>query len=191
METKQIMVVGVGGQGTLLTSRILGNMLMKMNYDVKISEVHGMSQRGGSVTTYIKYGEKVHSPTIEKGGADLILAFEKMEGYRYIEYLKIGGKMIVNEKEILPMPVIIGAAKYPENVEEKIKEKGIALSMINATGLAEKAGSVRCVNTVMLGAMSKLYSFPKEDFLSSMEEVVSEKILDMNKRAFMLGYENA
>ena len=121
METKNIMIVGVGGQGTLLASKVLGYVLLKQGFDVKVSEVHGMSQRGGSVVTYVRYGDKVYSPVIDKGEADVIISFEKLEAARWLEYLKPGGQIIVNTQEMEPMPVIIGAAKYPENLVEKMK----------------------------------------------------------------------
>lgn len=186
--TKSIMVVGVGGQGTLLTSRILGKIFLDRGYDVKVSEVHGMSQRGGSVTTYIRYGEKVSSPTIEKGGADLILAFEKLEGYRFLEYIKPGALMIVNESEILPMPVITGSAKYPEKIFEKLGEKNIRFVQVKASELAREAGSVKCVNVVLLGVMAKHYEIDKQEFVGAIRALVPERFLEMNLAAFELGY---
>ena len=137
---KSIMIVGVGGQGTLLASRLLGNALIECGYDVKVSEVHGMSQRGGSVVTYVRYGDKVYSPIIEKGEADVILAFEQLEAARWLAYLKQGGKVLVNTQQIDPMPVITGAMQYPQGLVEKIKEKGINITSIDALSLAEQAG---------------------------------------------------
>ena len=150
--TKNIMIVGVGGQGTLLASRILGNTVINEGFDVKVSEVHGMSQRGGSVVTYVKYGEKVFSPVIDKGQADIILAFEKLEAYRAMPYLKKGGKMIVNVQEIDPMPVITGAAKYPENIVEKLKEN-IDVKDVDALSLAISAGNPKAVNVVFIASI--------------------------------------
>ena len=141
MQTINIMIVGVGGQGTLLASRILGKVAIKEGYDVKVSEVHGMSQRGGSVVTYVKYGDKVYSPIIDRGEADLILAFEMLEAMRALPYLKKGGKMIANTQKMNPMPVITGAMEYPENIEEKLSAK-INLQAVDALSLAEKAGTI-------------------------------------------------
>ena len=148
-----IMIVGVGGQGTLLASRILGNLAVAEGYDVKVSEVHGMSQRGGSVVTYVKYGDKVDSPIIDEGGADLILAFEELEAYRYLPYLKKGGRIICNAQNIDPMPVITGAMKYPENITDKIKAKGVDIITVDAADIALKAGNIRTVNVVLIGVL--------------------------------------
>ena len=152
--TKNIMIVGVGGQGTLLASRILGNTVIKEGYDVKVSEVHGMSQRGGSVVTYVKYGDKVYSPIIDKGEADIILAFELLEGYRALPFLKKGGKIIVNNQQIDPMPVITGAAQYPADIEKKLSEKA-DLTILDALSLAKNAGNIKAVNVVLIGVMAK------------------------------------
>ena len=158
MDTKSIMIVGVGGQGTLLASRILGSVLGDAGYEVKVSEVHGMSQRGGSVVTYIRYGEKVYSPVIEKGQADMIVSFEQLEAARYIAYLKKGGTIITNTQKISPMPVITGAAEYPDGIIDKIKDKGINIIAVDALSAAEKAGSSRAVNVVLMGVLSKVLS---------------------------------
>ena len=149
-----IMIVGVGGQGTLLASRILGRVAIKEGYDVKVSEVHGMSQRGGSVVTYIKYGEKVYSPIIDRGEADLILAFEMLEAYRALTYLKKGGKILANNQRMNPMPVITGAMEYPSDIESKIQEK-VQLKVIDALPLAEEAGTIKAVNVVLIGFLAK------------------------------------
>lgn len=188
MASKNIMIVGVGGQGTLLASRVLGNLLVKKGYDVKVSEVHGMSQRGGSVVTYVKYGDKVHSPTIEKGCADTILAFEKLEALRYISYLKKGGKMIVNDQRIDPMPVITGAAKYPDNIIEEIKSLGIDITSFDAVNLAIKAGSAKATNIVLIGVLAKNSEIEKEEWIETIKETVPQKFLDMNLKAFEYGY---
>lgn len=181
------MIVGVGGQGTLLASRILGNIAIRGGYDVKVSEVHGMSQRGGSVVTYVKYGEKVNSPIIDKGEADIILAFETLEAYRALPWLKKGGHMIANSQQINPMPVITGAAKYPENILKKLDEK-VSLTEIDALSLAERAGSVKTVNVVLIGVLAKNMDIPYEEWIETIRETVPPKFLDMNMKAFELGY---
>ena len=185
--TTNIMIVGVGGQGTLLASRILGNTVINEGYDVKVSEVHGMSQRGGSVVTYVKYGEKVFSPVIDKGQADIILAFEKLEAYRAMPFLKKGGKMIVNVQEIDPMPVITGAAKYPENIIEKLKES-IDVKDVDALSLAQIAGNPKAVNVVLIGVMAKSTDIPYEKWVEALKSTVPEKFLEVNMKAFELGY---
>ena len=186
--TKNIMIVGVGGQGTLLASRILGNAIISQGYDVKLSEVHGMSQRGGSVVTYVKFGEKVYSPIIDMGEADIILAFEKLEAYRYLPYLKKGGKMIMNAQETAPMPVIIGAATYPEKVLDELSDKGVSIDALDALSLAEEAGSSKAVNIVLMGKAAKYFDIPYERWIAAIENTVKPKFVDMNKKAFDLGY---
>lgn len=188
MNNINIMIVGVGGQGTLLTSRILGNVGLKQNYDVKVSEVHGMSQRGGSVVTYVKMGEKVFSPLIEKGEADVILAFEELEALRWVGYLKENGKMIINEQKIDPMPVIIGKAKYPENIISGIKECYQGTQSIDALKIARQCGSTKTVNTVMIGLVAKSIDIPKAKWLEAIEEIVPAKLLESNLKAFEAGY---
>ena len=187
--TKSIMLVGVGGQGTLLASRILGSVLLSQGYDVKVSEVHGMSQRGGSVVTYIKYGEKIYSPVIEKGEADVIVAFEQLEAARWLPYLKKGGKIITNTQKIAPMPVIMGVQEYPEELIEKIKAKGVDITAVDALSLAEEAGSSRAVNVVLMGLISKTAGFPVEVWEKALEECVPAKALEINKKAFASGRE--
>ncbi len=182
-----IMIVGVGGQGTLLASRILGKVAIKEGYDVKVSEVHGMSQRGGSVVTYVKFGERVYSPIIDKGEADLILAFEILEAYRALPFLKKGGKMIANIQQMNPMPVIIGAMDYPENIEEKLLKK-IDLQAIDALSAAINAGNVKAVNVVLIGVLAKSTNIAKEVWVDAIKETVPEKFLDVNLKAFELGY---
>ena len=188
--TKSIMIVGVGGQGTLLASRILGNVAIRGGYDVKVSEVHGMSQRGGSVVTYVRYGDEVASPIIGICGADTILAFEELEAYRSLAYLKADGKLIVNTQNTAPMPVVIGAAKYPENIIEKIEKKGINTVAVDALALAKEAGSVKAVNVVLIGVMAKTSDIPKETWLEVLKETVPPKFLELNLKAFELGYNN-
>ncbi len=186
-DTKKIMIVGVGGQGTLLASRILGNAVIAMGYDVKVSEVHGMSQRGGSVVTYVKFGEKVYSPIIDQGEADIILAFELLEAYRALPYLKEGGRLIVNDQRINPMPVITGAAAYPENILEKLSAK-VSVTAVDALALAKEAGSIKAVNVVLIGLMAKNTDIPYEVWKKSVTETVPPKFLEVNLRAFDLGY---
>ena len=182
-----IMSVGVGGQGTLLASRILGCVAINEGYDVKVSEVHGMSQRGGSVVTYVKYGEKVYSPIIGKGEADIILAFELLEAYRALPYLKKGGKMIVNTQSINPMPVITGAAKYPENLEEKLS-KACSLTALDALDIAQNAGNIKAVNVVLIGVLAKSTDVSYEKWIEALKATVPEKFIDLNLKAFDMGY---
>ena len=184
---KKIMIVGVGGQGTLLASRILGNTVINEGFDVKVSEVHGMSQRGGSVVTYVKYGEKVYSPIIDKGEADIILAFELLEAYRALPFLKKGGKMIVNTQSIDPMPVITGAAEYPQNIEDKLSG-AVDTVLVDALSLAEKAGNSKAVNVVLIGVMAKASDIPYEKWIETIKTTVPPKFLDINLKAFELGY---
>ena len=186
-KTTNIMIVGVGGQGTLLASRILGNAVIRMGYDVKVSEVHGMSQRGGSVVTYVKYGEKVHSPIIDNGEADIVLAFELLEAYRALPALKTGGRLIVNDQRINPMPVITGAAKYPENIIEKLSDK-VDTTAVDALALANEAGSFKAVNVVLIGVMAKSTDIPYEIWIDTIRDTVPAKFLDVNLKAFELGY---
>lgn len=187
METKSIMIVGVGGQGTLLASRILGNAVISEGFDVKVSEVHGMSQRGGSVVTYVKFGEKVYSPVIDKGEADIILAFEELEAYRALPYLKKGGRIIVNKQKINPMPVITGAATYPSDIVKKLE--GVAkVTALSALSLAESAGSAKAVNVVLIGVLAKSTDIPYEVWVETVKSTVPEKFLDINLKAFELGY---
>ncbi len=187
MATKSIMLVGVGGQGTLLASRILGNTLLSQGYDVKVSEVHGMSQRGGSVVTYIKYGDEVYSPVIEKGEADVIISFEELEAARWLSYLKKGGKIITNTQHMSPMPVITGAMEYPADITEKIKAKNVDITALDALALANEAGSSRAVNVVLMGVLSKTMDIPAEAWKKALEECVPQKALEINRKAFALG----
>jgi len=187
METKNIMIVGVGGQGSLLASKLLGRLLLNKDYDVKVSEVHGMSQRGGSVVTYVRYGEKVYSPIIDKGEADFIVSFELLEAARWTEYLKPGGKIITNTQQINPMPVITGAAQYPAELVKKMQDTGLDVDAIDALKLAEEAGSAKAVNIVLMGRLSKWFDFSEEEWLTAIEQSVPAKFLEMNKKAFTLG----
>ena len=185
--TKNIMIVGVGGQGSLLASKLLGHLLLTEGYDVKVSEVHGMSQRGGSVVTYVRFGEKVYSPIIDKGQADFIVSFEKLEAARYVEYLKPDGRIVVNNQEIDPMPVITGAAVYPGDLVSKLEALGIGVDAMDCLALAEQAGSAKAVNIVLMGRLSKYFDIPTEKWERAIEECVPAKFLELNKKAFALG----
>ncbi len=191
METKSIMIVGVGGQGTLLASRLLGAALLSENYDVKVSEVHGMSQRGGSVVTYVKYGEEVFSPIVREGQADFILAFEQLEAARWLPFLKKGGTMIANSQKIDPMPVVTGNAQYPDGVLEAIRATGTNLVEADALSLAVEAGSPKAVNVVLIGVMASRMDLPYAVWEKAIRVTVPEKFLEMNLRAFKLGFESA
>ena len=184
------MIVGVGGQGSLLASKLLGRLLMNEGFDVKVSEVHGMSQRGGSVVTYVRYGDKVYSPVIDKGQADIIVAFELLEAARALSYLAPGGRMITNTQRIDPMPVITGAAEYPEDLVDKMMSSGAAVDAIDALSLAEEAGSSKAVNIVLMGRLSSCFPFPKDSWLKALEEVVPSRFLELNRRAFEAGAQN-
>ena len=186
--TKNIMIVGVGGQGTLLTSRILGGLPLASGFDVKISEVHGMAQRGGSVVTFVRYGDKVCEPIVEEGQADVIIAFEKLEALRYAHFLKKDGVMIVNDHEIYPMPVVIGAAKYPDEIYEKL-EKYFKIFKVDASGEALKLGNPRVFNLVVLGIAARHMDFAKEKWYEVIEKTVPPKTIEINKKAFDKGYE--
>jgi indolepyruvate ferredoxin oxidoreductase beta subunit len=189
MNDLNIMIVGVGGQGTLLASKLIGSVAEKCGYDVKVSEVHGMSQRGGSVVTYVKLGEKVYSPIIEKGGADIILAFEKLEALRWIDYLKKGGSLILNDQEIDPMPVITGKSKYPKDITERLKKTGIRLRTVNALEIAAKCGNIKTVNVVLIGLLARITDIGRDAWQKAIEEVVPQKLLDENIKAFNAGYQ--
>ncbi len=193
MSVKSILIVGVGGQGTLLASKLLGAALVAKELDVKVSEVHGMSQRGGSVITYVRYadkGETVASPIIDLGEADVILSFELLEAARYLPYLKKGGSIVTNSQRIDPMPVITGAAEYPESIAEKLESKGAKVTCIDALSLAEQAGSVKAVNVVLLGLLAKHLDISEDVWMQTIENGVPERFIEMNKKAFKLGYEN-
>ena len=189
MKTTSLMIVGVGGQGTLLASKLLGRLLVSEGYDVKVSEVHGMSQRGGSVVTYVRFGEKVYSPIVERGEADYIISFEKAEAARWFPFLKKGGKMIVNTQQIDPMPVIIGAAEYPENVIEEMIALGVDIDAIDALTPALEAGSAKAVNIVLMGRLARHFDIPREKWTAAIEQSVASKFVEMNEKAFALGYD--
>lgn len=188
MNTKNIMIVGVGGQGTLLASKLLGAVLLSKGYDVKVSEVHGMSQRGGSVVTYVRFGEKVYSPIIDKGEADVILSFELLEAARWLEYLKPGGQIIVNTQVIEPMPVITGAAAYPEDLVTKMEAAGAKVDAFDFLKIANEAGSAKAVNIALMGRLSNYYpEIPNEIWQAALEKIVPAKFLELNKKAFEAG----
>lgn len=187
METKSIMIVGVGGQGSLLASRIIGNVLLSQGYDVKVSEVHGMSQRGGSVVTYVKYGDKVYSPVIEKGEADIIVSFELLEAARWVSYLKKNGHLITSTQTLDPMPVITGNAEYPADIAEKIEALGIDIIAADALSLAKKAGNAKASNVVLMGVIASKMSFDENAWKDAIRTCVPEKFLELNLKAFDLG----
>lgn len=190
MAVTNIMIVGVGGQGTLLTSRILGGLAETAGYDVKLSEVHGMAQRGGSVVTYVRYateGEVVTEPIVEEGCADVLIAFERLEAKRYAHFLKKDGALIVNDQRIDPMPVITGAAEYPENILEELREKYSVYS-INAMEKAEELGNTRVFNTIVLGMAARHMNYSKEQWIEVIKSKVPPKTVDINLAGFEAGY---
>jgi len=189
MKTKSVMLCGVGGQGILLASDLLSKVMMKKGLDVKKSEVHGMSQRGGTVVSNVRFGEKVFSPLIGKADADIILAFEKLEGLRHIEFLKQNGVIIVNDYEIEPLPVASGLAEYPENVIGVIQNTIKDTVVLDAFSIAKKAGSARSINIVLLGVLARKLEIDKETWYNAIEERLPEKTWEINKKAFDLGYE--
>ena len=187
-DTKNIMIVGVGGQGTLLASKMLGYVLLQQGYDVKVSEVHGMSQRGGSVVTYVRYGKKVYSPVIDKGEADVIISFEKLEAARWLEFLKKDGTIITNTQEVEPMPVITGAAAYPENLIEKMQAAGAKVDAKDFLSIAQEAGSAKAVNIALMGRLSTYFpEISDEQWQDAIEKIVPPKFLDLNRKAFEAG----
>ncbi|MBQ7478619.1 MAG: indolepyruvate oxidoreductase subunit beta [Selenomonadaceae bacterium] len=187
METKNIIIVGVGGQGSLLASKILGDLLLRQGYDVKVSEVHGMSQRGGSVITYVRFGDHVYSPVVDEGEADYIVSFEILETARWLSYLKPGGQIVTNTQQIDPMPVITGAAVYPDGLVDKIKAEGIKIDAMDCLSLAREAGSPKAVNIVLLGRLSHYFSISEEAWQEALTANVPPKFLELNKKAFALG----
>ena len=186
-EVKNILLVGVGGQGTILASKILTSGLIKAGYDVKMSEIHGMSQRGGSVSTQVRYGDKVYSPIVGKGSADVIVAFEEMEALRWLDHPKIGGKMVINDYRIQPVPVNLGAAEYPEGIIDHLKEKCEVLAF-KAADVATELGNPKAMNIVLLGALVKAMGLDEIDWDAEIEANVKAKFIDLNKKAFHAGY---
>ncbi len=187
--TKNILIVGVGGQGTLLASKVMGKVFLDSGYDVKVSEVHGMSQRGGSVVTYVRYGDEVYSTLIDKGEADLLLSFEALEAARWLPYLKKDGIVIVNSQQLNPMSVVMGKAEYPDDIVGKIRATGVRLVETDALALAEEAGSSRSVNVVLLGLAAKHIGLDKQEWLDAVRATVPAKTVDVNVAAFEKGYE--
>ena len=186
-KTKGILLVGVGGQGTILASKVLSEGLMRAGYDVKMSEIHGMSQRGGSVTTHVKFGTKVYSPIINEGEADILVSFEKVEAARWLAYIKPGGALVVNEYEIHPLSVLTGAAQYPDDVLDKLKAMVPDIISFNAGRLASSLGNIRTQNIVMLGALVKSMKLENVDWLSALKDSVPPKLYDLNVKAFQAG----
>ena len=189
MNTKGIVIAGVGGQGSLLASKLLGRVLVNEGYDIKVSEVHGMSQRGGSVITYVRYGDKVYSPVVQAGEAEYIISFEKIEAARYAYLLKKGGVIITNTQRVDPMPVIIGAAEYPDNILDELTAKGVQIEAMDALTLAEEAGSSKAVNIVLMGQLAKHFHIDYDKWIDALEQTVKPKFVELNKKAFKLGYE--
>ena len=189
METKNIMIVGVGGQGTLLTSRILGGIIQAAGYDVKLSEVHGMAQRGGSVVTFVRYGDKVYEPIVEEGQADVLIAFEKLEAMRYAHFLKKDGVMIVNDQRMDPMTVVTGMAEYPENILDTLKKTYRVVS-IDAMEEAKKIGNARVFNTIIIGVAAKSMDFEKEQWMDVIAGTVPPKTVEINQKGFLVGFES-
>jgi indolepyruvate ferredoxin oxidoreductase beta subunit len=188
-DVKSILFVGVGGQGTILASKLLSEGLMKFGLDVKMSEVHGMAQRGGSVTTQVRFGSKVYSPLIEKGKADVIIAFEKSEAARYIDYLKKDGHLIVNDYEIHPVTVLIGKDKYPENLNERLKTTVYNTIIVDAAKIAEELGNIKAQNVVLLGAVIKALKLDNINWKEAIESIIPPKAIELNLRALAAGME--
>ncbi len=184
-----ILIAGVGGQGTLLASRVLGKYALLSGKDCKLSEIHGMSQRGGSVVTHVRIGDKIHSPVVWEGGADMIIAFETLEAARVKHYLKPDGILLVNEEEILPMPCIMGVAEYPQGLKEKLQAELPNAYFIKAQQTAIEAGSEKATNIVMLGSLCKLFGFDKALMKQAVEACVPAKFAQLNLTAFELGFE--
>lgn len=188
MKRINIMIVGVGGQGTLLASRVIGNVAINSSYDVKLSEIHGMAQRGGSVITNVKLAERVYSPIIEQGEADIILAFEELEALRWLDYLAADGRMIINKQQIIPLPVITGQTSYPEGIIEEIKANYKNIISIDGLSIARESGTIKAVNTVLIGLMASFLGIKKEVWVESVKEMVPERHLKANLKAFEKGY---
>lgn len=188
MSVKNIIIAGVGGQGTLLTSRILGGLALEAGYDVKLSEVHGMAQRGGSVVTYVRYGQEVAEPIVEEGMADILIAFERLEAMRFAHFLKKDGVIIANDQRIDPMPVLLGMAEYPQNIFEQL-EKKYQVYAIDAGLEAKKLGNPKVSNMIVLGIAAKNMNFSKAQWYDIIEKIVPLKTVELNKKAFDIGYE--
>jgi len=186
-QTTNILIVGVGGQGTLLSSRIVAQVAVQMGYDVKVSEVHGMAQRGGSVVTQVRYGEKIYSPIIKRGDADVILAFEKIEAARWLDYLKPDGLVIINNERVNPLPVMSGKAKYPDDIHEKVAALVKKTVVVDATDIAIQCGNIKAANVVLVGMLSQAIGLPEEEVEKAIRAIVPPKALDVNLQAFREG----
>lgn len=189
LKPMDILLVGVGGQGTILASRILSHVGQAAGYDIKVSEIHGMAQRGGSVVTQVRMREKVYSPIIEEGGADIILAFEKLEAMRYLNYVKPEGSLIVNNQEVYPVPVLAGLATYPEGITDYLKAKAKNVILLDALNIAKECGNTKATNVVLVGVLASLLHFPLENWMEALEAKVPERFIEVNKKAFQAGYE--
>lgn len=186
--TYNILIAGVGGQGTVLASKILGDVAMAAGFDVKQSEIHGMSQRGGSVVTHVKFGKKVYSPLVARGQGDVLMAFEELEGLRYLPFLKAKGRVILNLQKMLPMPVILGQSEYPEQAEQIIEAAGFLLEAAPAAQMADSLGNAKAANVVLLGILARHLDFPKEAWIKAIQDNVKARFVEMNLQAFELGY---
>ena len=184
-----VLMVGVGGQGAILASRVLAQAVEEAGYDIKVSEIHGMAQRGGSVVTQIRLGQKVYSPLITEGGADVLLAFEKLEALRLLPFLKPGGTMIINNQAIFPVPVLVGAAEYPDNIFEYISSAVPNTIVVDALDIAVKCGSSKAANVVLLGTLARNLPIERKVWDKALADRVPSKFLDVNKAAFTAGYE--
>jgi len=188
--TTNILIVGVGGQGTLLASRVLAQAAVDLGHDVKVSEVHGMAQRGGSVVSQVRYGPKVFSPIIKKGDADVIMAFEKLEAARYLPYLKEGGIMVVNTDKIDPLPVMSGETHYPDKLEVKIAELVPKTVVLDATAIAERCGNAKTANIVLVGLVGRALGMPRESLLEAVRGLVPARAIEVNLRALQHGWDH-
>lgn len=186
-----VLIVGVGGQGTLLTSRIIAQVAVQMGYDVKVSEIHGMAQRGGSVVSQVRYGSKVYSPIISKGDADIILAFEKIEAARWLDYLKPNGMVIINNERVDPLPVMSGKAKYPDDIHEKVAAMVKNTISVNASDIAVQCGNIKAANVVLVGLLSQAIGLPAKEVEKAIQTIVPPKALDVNLQAFNYGFKQA
>lgn len=184
-----ILIVGVGGQGTLLTSRIIAQVAVQMGFDVKVSEIHGMAQRGGSVVSQVRYGKKVYSPIIKKGDADIILAFEKIEAARWLDYLKPDGMVIINNERVNPLPVMSGKEKYPDEIHEKIARLVSQTVVIDATAIAAQCGNYRAANVVLVGVLSAAIGIPAAEVEKAIGAIVPAKARQVNLKAFQVSRE--
>lgn len=189
LSAANIVIAAVGGQGALTAARVLGHFAVHHKLDVKVSEIHGMSQRGGSVVTHVKFAKKVHSPVVEKGTADVVLAFEQLEGARYADFAKPGGLLVLNTQKISPMPVLLGAADYPPNLPKFLETTGLRVMRLDARSIAAELGNPKTVNAVMLGALAKAGGWPKAEFEKSVRASVPERFAEINIDAFRNGYE--